>query len=99
MPATTQTAISVIGIDIGKNSFHIVGLDDRGTLRATSGREQSQQTNSFAVGTRVTSRPPHRSVQAAFPHTAPTSGVDGVRCRMRANALCHAYPALSPARA
>jgi hypothetical protein len=31
----------------------------------------------FAVGTRVTSRPPHRSVRAAFPHTAPTSGNDG----------------------
>ena len=31
----------------------------------------------FAVGTRVTSRPPHRSVRAAFPHTAPTSGIDG----------------------
>src|SRR6478752_1941467 len=28
-----------------------------------------------AVGTRVTSRPPHRTVRAAFPHTAPTSGV------------------------
>jgi transposase len=33
MPATTaQTAIAVIGIDIGKNSFHIVGLDDRGSI-------------------------------------------------------------------
>jgi hypothetical protein len=31
----------------------------------------------FAVGTRVTSRPPPRSVRAAFPHTAPTSGIDG----------------------
>ena len=30
-----------------------------------------------AVGTRVTSRPPHRSVHAAFPHTAPTSGING----------------------
>src|SRR5262245_33426663 len=30
-----------------------------------------------AVGTRVASRPPHRSVQAAFPHTAPTSGMNG----------------------
>ena len=28
-----------------------------------------------AVGTRVTSRPPHKAVRAAFPHTAPTSGV------------------------
>jgi hypothetical protein len=26
-----------------------------------------------AVGTRVTSRPPHRTVLAAFPHTVPTS--------------------------
>jgi transposase len=32
MPATSQTAIAVVGIDIGKNSFHIVGLDDRGAI-------------------------------------------------------------------
>src|ERR1700756_1013736 len=33
MPATTaQNAIAVIGIDIGKNSFHIVGLDGRGAI-------------------------------------------------------------------
>ena len=39
MPATAQTAVAVIGIDIGKNSFHIVGLDDRGAICcAKSGR-------------------------------------------------------------
>ena len=38
-----------------------------------------QHTVRFAVGTRVTSRPPPRSVRAAFPHTAPTSGTDGSR--------------------
>jgi transposase len=32
MPAPAQTAVAVIGIDIGKNSFHIVGLDDRGAI-------------------------------------------------------------------
>jgi transposase len=32
MPATASTAISVIGIDIGKNSFHIVGHDERGAM-------------------------------------------------------------------
>src|SRR4026209_902881 len=32
MPATARTAIAVIGIDIGKNSFHIVGLDHRGAI-------------------------------------------------------------------
>ena len=47
-------------------------------LSATSRPEQVQQAEQgFAVGTRVTSRPPPRSVRAAFPHTAPTSGIDG----------------------
>ncbi|TMJ80683.1 MAG: IS110 family transposase, partial [Alphaproteobacteria bacterium] len=32
MPATAHTAIAIVGIDIGKNSFHIVGLDDRGAI-------------------------------------------------------------------
>src|SRR5246500_3687431 len=29
---TAQNAIAVVGIDIGKNSFHIVALDDRGVI-------------------------------------------------------------------
>jgi transposase len=32
MLATTGQKISVVGIDIGKNSFHVVGLDDRGAI-------------------------------------------------------------------
>ena len=33
MSATAaQNAIAVVGIDIGKNSFHIVALDDRGAI-------------------------------------------------------------------
>src|SRR5215813_12045788 len=45
MPATAQTATTVIGIDIGKNSFHIVGLDDRGAiiLRQKLSRSQVRQ--------------------------------------------------------
>ena len=27
-----NTTIAVIGIDIGKNSFHVVGLDERGAI-------------------------------------------------------------------
>ena len=27
-----KTALSVVGIDIGKNSFHVVGLDRRGAI-------------------------------------------------------------------
>ena len=32
MPSTTAKTVSVVGIDIGKNTFHIVGLDDRGAI-------------------------------------------------------------------
>ncbi len=32
MPATPAKTVSVVGIDIGKNWFHIVGLDDRGAI-------------------------------------------------------------------
>ena len=32
MAATAQSAIAVIGIDIGKNSFHVVGLDGHGAI-------------------------------------------------------------------
>ena len=27
-----QNAIAVVGVDIGKNSFHVVALDDRGAI-------------------------------------------------------------------
>jgi hypothetical protein len=52
MPATAQTAIALVGIDIGKNSFHIVGLDDRGAivLRRRWSRNQ--------VEARFANRPP-----------------------------------------
>ena len=32
MSQSLNSAIAVIGIDIGKNSFHAVGLDDRGVI-------------------------------------------------------------------
>ena len=32
MSQTVNTAIAVIGIDIGKNSFHIVGQNQRGAI-------------------------------------------------------------------
>jgi transposase len=32
MPKTAHNVIAVVGIDIGKNSFHIVGLDQRGVI-------------------------------------------------------------------
>ena len=38
MSQTPNTAIAVIGIDIGKNSFHVVGHDARGACCGKSGR-------------------------------------------------------------
>ena len=32
MPETAHTTVAVVGIDIGKNSFHVVGLDRRGAI-------------------------------------------------------------------
>ena len=32
MPKSASTEIAVIGIDIGKNSFHVVGHDKRGSI-------------------------------------------------------------------
>ena len=32
MSQTQNAAIAVVGIDIGKNSFHIVGQDERGAI-------------------------------------------------------------------
>jgi transposase len=32
MPTPTQVQVTIVGIDIGKNSFHIVGVDERGAI-------------------------------------------------------------------
>ena len=44
MSQTPNTAIAVIGIDIGKNSFHVVGLDDRGAIEVRVGRQADIQS-------------------------------------------------------
>ena len=36
---STLSTISTIGIDIGKNSFHLVGLDQRGAIVSHEGRD------------------------------------------------------------
>jgi transposase len=48
MPATARTAIAVVGIDIGKDSFHIVGLDDRGAIALRQKWSRNQVKARFA---------------------------------------------------
>src|SRR6202040_1903198 len=60
---------------------------------------KSCDRHSVAIGTRVTSRPPHRSVHEAFPHTAPTSGPNApseTRCTHAAIACDMLNPAQCP---
>src|SRR6202008_4409510 len=47
-PATAQTAIAVIGIDIGKNCFHVVGQDTRGQIGLRQKRARHQVEARFA---------------------------------------------------
>jgi hypothetical protein len=50
MPATTaQNAIAVVGVDIGKNTFHIVALDDRGAIVLRQKWSRSQIEARFAA--------------------------------------------------
>src|SRR5262245_1958130 len=52
MPNTSNTQIAVIGIDIGKNSFHVVGLDRRGAMVLRQKWSRGQ------VGERLANTPP-----------------------------------------
>ena len=48
MPATTAQTISVVGIDIGKNSFHIVGLNNPGAIMLRQKWSRGQVEARFA---------------------------------------------------
>jgi hypothetical protein len=43
-----NAAIAVVGIDIGKNSFHVVGLDQRGAIVLRQKWSRSQVEARFA---------------------------------------------------
>ena len=48
MAETLKTAVAVIGIDIGKNSFHVVGLDRRGAIVLRQKWSRGQVESRFA---------------------------------------------------
>ena len=48
MSQTLKTAIAVVGIDIGKNSFHIVGFDQRGAIALRQKWSRGQVEARFA---------------------------------------------------
>jgi hypothetical protein len=52
MAEKVDSVIAVIGIDIGKNSFHVVGLDERGAIALRQKWSRGQ------VETRLANVPP-----------------------------------------
>ena len=48
MSSKLNTAIAVVGIDIGKNSFHVVGLDKRGAIALQQKWSRGQMEARFA---------------------------------------------------
>jgi transposase len=48
MSEKINTAIAVVGIDIGKNSFHVVGLDKRGAIALRQKWSRGQVEARFA---------------------------------------------------
>lgn len=49
MAQTSQSKITVVGIDIGKNSFHLIGLDKRGAIVLRVKQSRSQLEARFAI--------------------------------------------------
>jgi hypothetical protein len=48
MPETEKTAVAVVGIDIGKNSFHVVGLNQHGAIVVRQRWSRGQVESRFA---------------------------------------------------
>jgi transposase len=49
MSQTLNATIAVVGIDIGKNSFHIVGHDERGAIECQRRTSAPQQKNVYSI--------------------------------------------------
>jgi hypothetical protein len=73
MATTASTAIAVIGIDIGKNWFHIVGLDDRAFAKLTETVERGFSAVSDGGERTNRARRQHRR-QRTTPPTQPAAG-------------------------
>jgi hypothetical protein len=66
--------IAAIG-EKGCERLRCLDRDQFGDEQSASADRDRWARCPIAVGTLIAERPPHRTVQAAFPHTAPTLGV------------------------
>ena len=66
MPKSASSQIAVIGIDIGKNSFHMVGLDRRGAIVLRQKWSRGQVGERLATDERAGHRADHLGTGATF---------------------------------
>ena len=64
MSQTLNAAIAVVGIDIGKNSFHIVGHDERGAIVLRQKWSRGQVEARFA---NIRYQAPHAQAERIVP--------------------------------
>jgi hypothetical protein len=55
MSSKLNTVIAVAGIDIGKNSFHVIGLDKRGAIVLRQARSHRNASIEDEAGARMRS--------------------------------------------
>ena len=74
MPKTAGAQIAVIGIDIGKNSFHVVGHDSRGAIILRQKWSRGQVEARLADLRPASSAWRHASGRIISPASSPHSG-------------------------
>src|ERR1700720_279001 len=83
MSQTPNTAIAVIGIDIGKNSFHVVGHDARGAIVLRQKWSRGQ------VEARLVNIPPCLiGMEAWRTSPEPQTRIAWSRCQVDAGQIC-----------
>ena len=75
IPDDLGERLSAGGADLARRALEAFAAEEYGAGRLTRAGTPPLAGVLIAVGTRITARPPHRTVRAAFPHTAPTVGV------------------------
>ena len=83
MSQTPNTAIAVIGIDIGKNSFHVVGHDARGAVvlrqKWSRGQVEARLANIKKPPTEAASRNPKLLLKRSYHFGATIPGISSPR--------------------
>jgi hypothetical protein len=84
MSQTPNTAIAVIGIDIGKNSFHVVGHDARGAIVL----RQKWSWPSGSAARQYTALPDRHGSLRRRTSSEPQTRIAWSRCQVDASQIC-----------